>query len=503
MQPNDRDQPQPAVPRRSRRRLAIGHPTSYHAGVAVRVEYVTTSDGVRIAYATRGRGPAIVSMPPIPCRHVELEWEAPDERRWLEWLGRGRTLVQYDPRGFGLSQRGATTSSIEVSARDLDAVLDRVAPAGATLFAAVNAGPLAIAYAAHHPERVSNLILWCSSPRCAEGLGPRLDALLGLVEQDWELATETAAHVLRGWSATQPARQLATMLRACATPEAVVAFADFALRLDVTALLSRIRSPTLVVHRRGLTWIPSDRAVELASHIPGARLVLLDGDSMAPWAGDVAAAARAVDEFLGAARDDEVEEASPLEPHTFRCEGEYWTLAFGGRLRRVRDVMGLHHIAYLLARPGEHVTVAELLAARDRPCDAADTFARPAALALDAGPRLDARAKGAYRRRLDDLRAELADAERAHDRGREEAVRAEMEFIRHEIAAAVGLGGRDRPAGSAAERARLTVTKRIKDAVARVRRQHPALGEHLGRTVRTGFVCAYVPGPDSPGRWGV
>jgi len=464
---------------------------------------VTTRDGVRIAYATRGRGPVIVSMPPIPCRHVELEWEAPDERRWLEWLGRDRTLVQYDPRGFGLSERSATTSSLDASARDLDAVLDRVAPAGATLFAAVNAGPLAIAYAAHHPERVSNLILWCSSPRCAEGLGTRLDALLGLVEQDWELATETAAHVLRGWSATQPARHLASMLRACATPEAVVAFAALALRLDVTDLLSRIRSPTLILHRRRVTWIPSERAVELAAHIPGARLVLLDGDSMAPWAGDVAGAARAVDEFLGAPPDSEAEETSS-EPRTFRCEGEYWTLSFAGRLCRVRDVMGLHHIAYLLARPGEHVTVAELLAARDppAPCDAADASVQPAALD-DAGPRLDARAKDAYRRRLDDLRAELAEAERAHDRGREEAVRAEMEFIRHEIAAAVGLGGRDRPVRSAAERARLTVTKRIKDAVARVRRQHPELGEYLGHTVRTGFVCAYVPGPDSPGRWGV
>jgi pimeloyl-ACP methyl ester carboxylesterase len=161
--------------------------------VAVQVEYVTTSDGVRIAYAACGRGPAIVSMPPIPCRHVEIEWEVPDERRWLETLGRGRMLVQYDPRGFGLSDRSATISSLDESDRDLDAVLDRVAPSGATLFAAVSAGPFAIAYAAHHPDRVSNLILWCSSARATEGLGPQLDVLLGLVEQDWELATETAA----------------------------------------------------------------------------------------------------------------------------------------------------------------------------------------------------------------------------------------------------------------------------------------------------------------------
>jgi hypothetical protein len=73
------------------------------------------------------------------------------------------------------------------------------------------------------------------------------------VEQDWELATETAAHVLRGWSATQPARQLAAMLRACATPEAVRAFVGLARELDVTPLLASVRSPTLVLHRRGLT----------------------------------------------------------------------------------------------------------------------------------------------------------------------------------------------------------------------------------------------------------
>jgi pimeloyl-ACP methyl ester carboxylesterase len=480
--------------------LAIASPTSYDALVAVRVEYVTTSDGIRIAYATRGRGPAIVSMSPLPCRHIELEWEEPDERRWLESLGRGRTLVQYDPRGFGLSERDATTSSLDASDRDLDAVLERVAPGGATLFAAVSAGPLAIAYAAHHPDRVSNLILWCSSSRGMEGLGPQLDALLGLVEQNWELATETAAHVLRGWSAGQSARRLATMLRACATPSAVRAFAGLARQLDVTPLLAEVRSPTLVLHRRRLTWIPSERAIELAARIPGALLVLLDGDSMAPWAGDAAAAARAIDEFLGAAPEEDPEEAPAGAPHTFRCHGEYWTLSFAGRLCRVRDAKGLHHIAYLLARPGEHVPVAELLDALDgrARCDGAGTT--PLALS-DAGPRLDVRAKAAYRRRLHDLRAELADAECSHDTGREGAARAEIEFIEREIASSIGLGGRDRPAASAAERARLTVTKRIKDAVTRVGRQHSALGEHLAQTVRTGFLCAYTPGPELPGRW--
>jgi len=217
----------------------------------------------------------------------------------------------------------------------------------------------------------------------------------------------------------------------------------------------------------------------------------------------VAAAARAVDEFLGAVPEEETGQGAPVEPRTFRCEGEYWTLAFAGRFCRLRDAKGLHHIAYLLGRPGEHVTVGELLATLDghaRSGAAGPATASPAALG-DAGPRLDARARAAYRHRLANLRAEREDAERSNDPARVAAARAEMEFIGDELAAAIGLGGRDRRAASGAERARLTVTKRIKDAVARVQEQHPALGEHLVRTVRTGLVCAYVPGADDPGPW--
>ena len=451
-----------------------------------RVEYVTTIDGVRIAYATRGHGPAIVSMPPLPARHIELEWEAPDERRWLERLGSGRTLVQYDPRGLGLSDRAAIAYSLAALERDLDAVVERTAPEGATLFAAVNSGALALAYAAHHPERVSHLILWCCTPRGLEGLGQHLEALLGLVDSDWELATETAAHVLRGWSAGSAARHFATMLRASASPEATRALASAAREIDATDLLAAVRAPTLVLHRRGISWIPIERAVELASGIPGAQLVALEGDSMAPWAGDTAAVARAIDEFLGVAP---AEEPTPVSANVFRREGEYWTLAFAGRLSRVRDAKGLHHIAYLLARAGESVPAVELLGS-----------APPDALG-DAGPILDAEAKRAYRRRLTDLRAEFSDAEEANDAGRAAAARDEIERIADQLSAAVGLGGRDRPVGTAAERARLTVTKRIKDAIGRIGRAEPLLGIYLGRTIRTGLLCTYAPDAGDPVRW--
>src|SRR5262249_9785497 len=139
------------------------------AHVHARVEYVTTSDGVRIAYARHGRGPTVVWMPPFPARHVELEWEQPGDRRWLEWLASRYTLLQYDPRGLGLSDPSVTSFSLEAFERDLHAVIERAAGDGAIVFAKVNSGAQAIAYAVHHPELVSNLVLWCATPALGKG----------------------------------------------------------------------------------------------------------------------------------------------------------------------------------------------------------------------------------------------------------------------------------------------------------------------------------------------
>jgi pimeloyl-ACP methyl ester carboxylesterase len=451
------------------------------------VAYVTTADGVRIAYAISGRGHPVVSMPPLPFRHIELEWESPEDRRWLERLAARHTLVQYDPRGMGLSERDAPTFTTEALLLDLDAVVGSLAEPPA-LFAAVNTGPLAIAYAARHPERISHLVLWCSARRAADAMGPHLDTLFGLLAQDWELGTETAAHVVRGWSSGDTARKLATLLRAAVSADAARALYALLPGFDAGPLLPALRTPTLVLHRRELTWLPLERATELAQGIPGARLVVLEGASMAPWAGDMEALARTVDEFLGVPADDEPAAAGDA----FRREGEYWTLAFAGRVARVRDAKGLRHLADLLRQPGVAVPAVELLAALDTP------GARPPTLG-DAGPALDARAKAAYRARLDALGDALAEAERFDDRGRAAAAREEIDALTQQLAAAVGLGGRDRPTAAAGERARLTVTKRIKDAVDRIRRAHPPLGEHLAASVRTGLVCVYEP--KTPVRW--
>jgi non-specific serine/threonine protein kinase len=119
----------------------------------------------------------------------------------------------------------------------------------------------------------------------------------------------------------------------------------------------------------------------------------------------------------------------------------------------------------------------------------------------DAGVLLDAAAKAAYKARIDELHAELEQAEGWNDPGRAARARQELEVLVAELARAVGLGGRDRRAAAHAERARLNATRAIRAAMANLAEANPALGRHLSLTVRTGRYCSYAPDPRVPITW--
>jgi hypothetical protein len=199
----------------------------------------------------------------------------------------------------------------------------------------------------------------------------------------------------------------------------------------------------------------------------------------------------------------------------FRPEGEYWTVAFAGTVRRVRDIRGMRYLARLLSHPHEEVHVLTLAAESPIPWESeltsggtrqrvADLGAAADAVLTgftDAGEVLDPQAKAAYRQRLQELRAELDEAQAYHDTGRVEKLQAELEFLTRELSQAVGLGGRTRKVASAAERARINVTKALKVAIRKIAEQHPALGQHLAQTIRTGTFCVYKPSPHRPTTW--
>jgi class 3 adenylate cyclase len=280
-----------------------------------RIQYTTTRDGVSIAYWKTGSGPPLVQLPGSLVAGMTGVFAAEVER-WRDRLAERNTVVRYDHRGFGQSQHGVSAISLDTLVLDLEAVVEQLGQEPVALVGMARSGPVAIAYAARHPERVSHLVLFGTSARGETffaGGGPRQQAMQTLAEEDWETYTELVAHETFGWDESVLARRYAAALREGNTREVVQAANDAIRRFDVTALLPGVRSPTLVLFRRQVTLPPPEESRLLASRIPGAQLVALEGDRLVPYIGDMESVLAAIEDFL--ARDERPKEAaSPTLP---------------------------------------------------------------------------------------------------------------------------------------------------------------------------------------------
>lgn len=181
--------------------------------------------------------------------------------------------------------------------------------------------------------------------------------------------------------------------------------------------------------------------------------------------------------------------ARPIAPAitspTFRRDGPMWTLAFGGLSVQLSHQKGFLDLVQLMARPGTELHCLELA---DRPAEAGGDV-----------PLIDERARRELKARVRELQQEIDDAVAAHDTGRAERAREELDQIVEHLAVALGLGGRARPLGSAAERARSAVTWRIRNSIRKIASAHSRLGRHLENSVRTGTFCVYEP--ETPTHW--
>ena len=190
--------------------------------------------------------------------------------------------------------------------------------------------------------------------------------------------------------------------------------------------------------------------------------------------------------------------------NVFQREGDYWTVTFDGHTERIRDLKGMRYLARLLADPGREYHVLDLVSAERAESAHADRDAGatlPRSGLGDAGELLDPTAKAAYRRRLAEIDDDLDQARAAGDIERAAQADAERDFLIRELARAFGLSGVARRAASAPERARASVTRAVRQAMARIGKHHPDLGQHLARTIRTGTYCAYLPDPRAPAGW--
>jgi pimeloyl-ACP methyl ester carboxylesterase len=260
------------------------------------IHYARAPDGVRLAWAKVGQGPPLVRTANW-LTHLEYDWENPLRRTGLINLAMKYMLIRYDPRGTGLSDWDVDELSLDAWVSDLETVVDAAGVRGFPLLAISQGCAIAIAYAVRHPERVSHLILYGGF-----ALGGRKRS-----SQEKEKRVAMATLMRMGWGADSPGfRQLFTstimpgatkeqaelfneLQRRTTSPECAVRYFETVGDFDVTDLLAKVATPTLVMHVRGDLMNPFEAGRQMAAGIPGARFVALQGENHILLPGEPAA----------------------------------------------------------------------------------------------------------------------------------------------------------------------------------------------------------------------
>jgi class 3 adenylate cyclase len=319
--------------------------------VPPRTRYARRGD-TAIAYQVLGDGPLDLVFVAGVISHIEHLWEEPALARLLERQAQFARLILVDRRGTGLSDPLAGPLELEDEVEDLAAVLDAVGSERAALHAYSAAVPFAIQFAASHPERTTALILYAGFARTTrsddlpwldtpEQRDARTSALIeswgdgSMVELLAPSATGEERERLREW--------LARLQRLAASPGAMVALSRTLGEVDVRGVLPDIRVPTLVLHRRGDQMIDPRHSEYLAAHIPGAKLVWLEGDDSLPTLGDTEAFVGEVEEFLTGGRQGGSERALLTVLFTDICGGTARAQELGDK--RWRDLLAVHDAA--------------------------------------------------------------------------------------------------------------------------------------------------------------
>ena len=258
-------------------------------------------DGRRIAYASVGDGPPLV-LPGWWVSNIAEDWKRDNFRRFIESLGAARRVIRYDRLGCGLSERGRPpeTMSMDYEADLLAALVDELELDRVSLFGSSCGGPTAIAYATRHPERVERVVLYGSYANGADlGSNDMRRATVELVRTHWGLGSRMLADVFVPSADMDDRDSFAAFQRQSADAATAAALMELIWDTDVSELATRLDTPALVVHRRGDRAIRLRAGERLATLVPSADLVELEGDAHPPWYGDVDELARAIAPFLG------------------------------------------------------------------------------------------------------------------------------------------------------------------------------------------------------------
>lgn len=250
------------------------------------IQFCKSTDGVQLAYALSGKGPPLVKVANF-LTHLEFDWRSPVVQPFLLELGKGRTLLRYDPRGCGLSDRNVQDLSLETWVADLEAVVDAAGIERFPLFAHSQGGAIGIAYAARHPERVSHLILlggWSRSVMQRNLTPEQIEEMRMLVKLagiGWGRENPAYRQVFTSLlipdSSAEQAESYNELERMCTSPQCAARIFSSVGKLDVMDLAPEVKCPTLVLHARGDASVPFEEGRVIAGVVPKARFVLLEG----------------------------------------------------------------------------------------------------------------------------------------------------------------------------------------------------------------------------------
>jgi DNA-binding SARP family transcriptional activator/pimeloyl-ACP methyl ester carboxylesterase len=259
--------------------------------------------GVNVAYQVVEGGPADLLMIPGWISHLALDWEEPYWVRWCERMTAFASLIRFDKRGTGLSDRPAGVQPLEERMQDAHAVLNAAGLERVHVLGWSEGGPLALLLAATHPERVLSLVLY-GTQACFRR---ETDYPWGFTEEQRESSSAEVARVWGGLAFAsflapdgddQFARRWAAYQRAGASPSAAAELNRMNLSIDARPLLPEIQVPTLVLSRRGDSVGPPEAGRYIAEHVAGARFVELDGDDHLLWLGDSEALCAEIERFV-------------------------------------------------------------------------------------------------------------------------------------------------------------------------------------------------------------
>ena len=259
------------------------------------VRFCTAADGVRLAYASHGSGPPLVRAATW-LTHLDFDWQSPVWRHWLDALGTGHTLVRYDERGCGLSDRELGDLSVDSWVDDLESIVDAAGLDRFALLGPSQGAAIALAYAVRHPERVTHLVLYggYARGRALRGSDERSrgEAMISAIRAGWADPNPTFRHLFSMlFLPNGTAEQMDwydELQRRSTSAETAVRLYEARSRIDVSDLAGYVTTPTLVVHARGDRVVPVEEGRLLAARIPDARLVLVESENHILLAGEPA-----------------------------------------------------------------------------------------------------------------------------------------------------------------------------------------------------------------------